>query len=422
MTAPPAWLHSFSNWLTPRRIRAQAIVLAICLWSVAIADFSTSGPMDRAGNIKFQDFLVFYTGGRPVAQNRIGEVYDFQAQQREYDAVVGRPVQVSLPDVYGPQVSLFFSPWSRLPFLAAASLWSGASALVYFLCCFWIWRACPELRSAWSIVLPAMLGFPPFFHFAVRGQLSSLVLLCSVVALFAFRSGRDWLAGFALGSLVFKPQFLAGILAILIFSLAWKTLAGVTAACLAQLGLAWTCFGTPVMRAYFATLRHLPQTIGMLEPGFSQAQMHSLHSFWSLLLPWPAVSAIAYAGSSILVLGIAVRTWNSGADMAIRFSSLILATVLLNPHLFIYDLLAMVPIFFLLTNWTLENSQDAWSRGMQSLLYLCFLLPLFGPLAIWTHVQLSVIAFMGLLVTLSGVLPGREKSLTAECAEGPRRL
>jgi hypothetical protein len=34
------------------------------------------------------------------------------------------------------------------------------------------------------------------------------------------------------------------------------------------------------------------------------------------------------------------------------------------------------------------------------LLYLAFLLPLFGPLAHWTHLQLSVVVFAALLWTL----------------------
>ena len=403
IAAPPTWLHDFSNWLTPRRIRAQAIVLALCLWSVAIADFSTSGLVDRAGNIKFQDFLAFYTGGKMVAELRSSELFDFLVQQKEYKTVLGQPAEVSLPGVYGPQVSLFFSAWSRLPFTVAASLWVAASILIYFGCCFWVWRACPGLLSAGGIVLPAMWAFPPLFHVAVRGQLSSVLLFCVVGAFFAFRSGRDWLAGFALGSLVFKPQFLAGILLIFFFSLAWKSLAGVFAACLLQLGLAWSFFGTAVMRAYFATLWRLPQMAASLEPGVSQAQMHSLRSFWLLLLPWPTVSLVLYVLSSIVILVIAARAWKSGARFAVRFSAVVLAAALVNPHLFVYDLLVLVPVFFLLANWTIEHSASTWSPSIQALLYLCFLLPLFGPLAIWTHVQLSVIAFVGLLVVLGAI-------------------
>jgi hypothetical protein len=41
------------------------------------------------------------------------------------------------------------------------------------------------------------------------------------------------------------------------------------------------------------------------------------------------------------------------------------------------------------------------------LLYLAFILPLFGPLSSWTHLQLSVIAFAAILWTLSKVPRGQ---------------
>ena len=59
-----------SAWLTPRRIRAQAIVLALCLWGVCAVDYATPGIFDRAGNIKFQDFIQFPISARLIAQGR----------------------------------------------------------------------------------------------------------------------------------------------------------------------------------------------------------------------------------------------------------------------------------------------------------------------------------------------------------------
>jgi Glycosyltransferase family 87 len=400
MPAPPTWLLRFADWLTPRRIRVQAIILAVCLWSVAIADFSNAGLMDRAGNIKFQDFLAFYTGGKLVLQDRSGDLFDFHAQQNEYQTLLGKPTEAQLPGVYGPQVSLLFSTFSRLPFLVAALTWAMVATFIYLLCCFWIWRSCPQLDLAPGLIIPILLAFPPFFHFVVRGQLSSLVLLCFTAAFYAFRSGYTWVAGLALGSLIFKPQFLIGILVILFFGFAWKSMAGVFVACLLQLGLAWSYFGTAVMRAYLATLWHLPQMATSLEPGISQAQMHSLRSFWVLLVPWRTASEIAYILSSVVVLVIATKVWKSRGALTARFSALVLATVLVNPHLFVYDLVVLVPVFFVIANWALENPANEWSQGVRPLLYLSFILPLFGPLTIWTHVQLSVIAFAGLLMVV----------------------
>jgi hypothetical protein len=399
-----ACLNQLANWLTLRRIRAQAIILCICLWSVAAVDFSSHGLLDRAGNIKFQDFLVFYTSGKLVMQHRSDRLFDPQVRIQKIQTVVGYPTQVQLPAVYGPQVGLFFSFFSRLSFLSAAVVWTIISIVFYLLGCYWIWQCCPELYSLrWTIVL-LILAFPPFFHFVVRGQLSSLVMLCFVAAFRAFQTKHEWLAGLALGSLVFKPQFLIGIVIVLLAARAWKNIGGILTGSLVQLGLSWAYFGTAVMRAYVTTLWHLPQNVSSLEPGVSQAQMHSLRSFWTLIFPWSGVSGIFYAISSIAVLYISAKAWKSSGPLALRFSILVLATVLVNPHLFIYDLLVLAPIFFLVSTWTVQHSKHSSSSTLKALLYFSFLLPLFGPIAIWTHVQLSVIAFVGLLIVLASIL------------------
>ena len=100
------------------------------------------------------------------------------------------------------------------------------------------------------------------------------------------------------------------------------------------------------MRAYFDTLWHIPRWIGTAEPGMAQAQMHSLRSFWALLVPWPTVALVLYVLSSTVVLIIAAASWKSLVNLALRFSSLIFAAILINPHLFVYDLLVLAPALF----------------------------------------------------------------------------
>src|SRR5438128_2134259 len=64
------WIPSFAHWLNPRRLRAQAMLLAVCLWGVCAFDYSTPGLFDRAGNIKFQDFFQFPVSANLIAQGR----------------------------------------------------------------------------------------------------------------------------------------------------------------------------------------------------------------------------------------------------------------------------------------------------------------------------------------------------------------
>jgi len=111
-----SWIDSSLRWLTPRRLRAQAIVLAICLWGVCAIDFATPGLFDRAGNIKFQDFLPVYISAKLISRHRASEMYDQQTTNRNASRDHRRPGRVRIPFLYGPQVGLLFVPLSEFSF------------------------------------------------------------------------------------------------------------------------------------------------------------------------------------------------------------------------------------------------------------------------------------------------------------------
>ncbi len=79
-------------------------------------------------------------------------------------------------------------------------------------------------------------------------------------------------------------------------------------------------------------------------------------------------------------------------------------------------LLVMAPAFLLLTDWSLQNSQHPAKPALDVLLYLAFLLPLFGPLAHWTHLQVSVVVFVALLWILHRIATASHKLAFAETA------
>lgn len=408
-----AWTAFAAQWLTLRRLRAQAIVLAFCLWGVCAVDFATPGLFDRAGNIKFQDFIQFPIAARLIAQGRVDELYDDRVLADGIRAIVGRQTSVYLRYFYGPQVALPFLPFASLSFLAQAELWVTFSVLMYFASIYLLWRFCRALRPYPGFVFLCAIAYPPLFHFFVRGHLSAVVLVCFSAACLAFLGRREWLAGIALGFLVFKPQFLVAVPLVLLLAQAWKPFAGLAVSAGAQLAATFIYFGPKVMRAYFSMLFHSAARPSTTELTLSSIQMHSLRSFWSLLIPWPPGVWVFYLLSSLAVVGIAAAVWKSSAPLALRFSALVFASVLVNPHLYIYDLLALVPPFLLLADWTLNNPRLPSCTTFRVLLYLAFLLPLFGPLARWTHVQLSVPVFAGLLWMLwrESTTPGHVGSI-----------
>jgi len=394
------WDHVSMRWLTARRLRAQALTLAICLWGVFAVDFTTPGFFDRAGNIKFQDFIPLYVSARLVAEHRSVDLYDRGIQQSEIRSLIQEPNRVQVPYLYGPQVALLLLPLAKLSFPVAARIWVTLSLFISFVCFYTMWKRCPHLQSQAYLIVVGALAFPPLFHFVVRGQLSALVLACFTAALLAVQANRNWVAGIALGFLIFKPQFLVAIPLILLLARAWRILAGLLLSSVVQLAFTRVYFGAEVMHAYGEMLRHAPNWIDLAELPLALIQMHSLRSFWSLLISAPQVAFVLYALSSVGVIWITTIIWKSALSLSLRFSALIVAAVLVNPHVFVYDLLVMAPALLLIGDWCLTPDQLAFVPRIALLAYLAYALPLFGPLTQWMHLQFSVVVFAALLWTL----------------------
>ncbi len=103
------------------------------------------------------------------------------------------------------------------------------------------------------------------------------------------------------------------------------------------------------MRNYGRALFHFREVFPLVEPRLYQT--HSLGSFWSLLLPWPRAAFGLSVASAIGVLALTVLCWRAQASLAIRYSALLFATVLVAPHLTVYDLVILAPAFLLLGDW-----------------------------------------------------------------------
>jgi hypothetical protein len=130
----------------------------------------------------------------------------------------------------------------------------------------------------------------------------------------------------------------------------------------------------------------------LLEP--KPYQTHCLRTFWSMLIGSNGVAFTLYVMSATVVLWWTISIWRRRpeASLAVRYSSLLLATVLIAPHLTVYDLVILAPALLVTADWLVGELRESRRRGLGTILYFVYMLPLIGPLARWTHVQLSVIA------------------------------
>ncbi len=388
-------------WLTPKRLCAHGAILALCLWSVYLWTIATPGLRDRNGNLKGTDFLHLYTLGSLAAAHRGADLYDMNAQAALAAQRVPEAAGIRYLPLYPPQVSIFFAPLAHLSYGWALILWWSLSGATYALCCYSVWRACPNLRGYAGTVILLAAAFPAFFHLIAWGQTSAIALACFTGMFFLLRDRREFFAGLALGCLIFKPQLaLAAVIAFISIGV-WKVVAGAALSAAAQLSVAALYYGTEPLRQWLRTLRNVRSLLPLLEPKLYQT--HSLRTFWSMLIdmfaPWPTLSLVLYVLSAAVVLGLTIACWKrtSTKPLPLRYSALLLATVLVAPHLTVYDLVILAPAFILLANWLADQPATPSNRWLEIFLYLAYMLPLLGPLARWTHLQLSVLAMTAIL-------------------------
>src|SRR5439155_403067 len=88
-------------------------LLAICIWTIWIVDFSVPGPIDRLGKVKGTDFLHFYVTGSLVHEGRWEQLYDARAQfERASTVAPGSPDTVFIP-IESPQTAAHRRPRAR---------------------------------------------------------------------------------------------------------------------------------------------------------------------------------------------------------------------------------------------------------------------------------------------------------------------
>ncbi len=392
-------LAKAASWLTPKRLRVHGLLLALCLWSVYFWNIAAPGLLDRAGNLKGTDFLHFYTLGSlalaHLGPNLNNDLYNMPAQSALAGERVPAAAGLRYLPLYPPQVSIFFAPFARLSYPSALILWLTLSALLYSVCLYAVWRTCPSLQSCKLTILILALAYPAFWHLIAWGQTSALALACFTLAYFALRAQREFLAGMAFGCLIFKPQLGVATAVIFVAARRWKVIAGALLSASAQLAAAWIYYGPDSLRTWIDVLLRVPSQLPLLEPKLFQT--HSLRTFWTMLLPWPRLDLALYTVTALLTLALAARCWQSSLSLPLRYSALLLTTVLVAPHLTVYDLVILAPAFLLLSDWIVVQPSQANSPNLKLLLYLAFILPLVGPLARWTHLQLSVPVMLAIL-------------------------
>jgi hypothetical protein len=384
------------RWLTRKRLRVHALLLALTMWGIYSWTIRTPTFRDRNGNFRGTDFLHLYTLGSLAVAHRGSELYDEQSQALLAAHRVPEAAGIRYLPLYPPQVSILFAPLAFLSYGWALAVWWISTGLIYAACCYGIWRSCPALGDfGWTVALIA-LAFPAFFNLIAWGQTSALALACFTLAFLLLRNRQEFAAGLALGCLVFKPQLGLAAAIVLIMTARWRIVAGSAVSAAGQMAVGIFYYGIDPFLSWLKTLWRVPALLSDFEP--RPYQTHCLRTFWSMLVPWSGVSLALYGISAVVVLAWTIAIWKRQGPCPLKYSALLLATVLVSPHLTVYDLVILAPAILLVADWRLSHPMAPTGIGV--LLYLVCVLPLLGPYTRWIPIQWSVIAMAALLYSI----------------------
>ncbi len=371
-------------------LRGYAAVLALSLWVVAAWSLATPGRLDRNGTLKGTDFVSTWLPGHIVAHGPVAALYDRKWWRAAFPRLFPDvPGLLYLPN-YPPQAALLFSPLGRWPFESALIFWTMVSVALYSGSVYALWRRCPSLSVDGATVALIAAGWPAFYLLVLNGQNTTIVLACYTAAALACVAGREWWMGAAFGLCAIKPHFLAAPALALLLAGRWRAVAGICTSVAVQVGVTAAVLGPAVFVTYGAVSLELLRDPAIFEPKLWQA--HGLKNATNLMLGRGTAAAVVFLVSAGLVLWLAVRAWGKGpsSPAPIRFAILVVASALLNLHLYGYDLVVLAPALLFAADWCVAHPDLPAARRLAWLTAAIVLVPLLAPLAAFTRVQLSV--------------------------------
>ncbi|MBP63689.1 MAG: hypothetical protein CMJ62_19365, partial [Planctomycetaceae bacterium] len=258
----------------------------------------------------------------------------------------------------------------------------------------------------WAI--PFVLLYMPVIENFTSSQKGSVCLLVLTATYCLMNRDRRLGAGIVFGLLVFKPQLTLVIAVTMFVKREWRFVLGMMSTATVFLSLS-LCLGIDVCRQY--VVFSLGAGDYLRTAGYQLVESHCLYGFFVLLtgdgdLSLARVLTAVSAAALILVLGSMLRgTLQTGTRrFAAQFAALVIATVLLSPHLFTYDLTILLLAMYL-TWLLLSHDQRPVGKLRQTLVSLSLVAYVSPQLSVWlaesTSLQITVFIQAAWLIALS---------------------
>lgn len=363
------------------------------------------------------DFIIFYTGSQILLDGKAENLYDLNVQKeyQRYFKVSIRPDP--LPYNHPAYELLLFLPLARLPYTSAFIVW-GIVNILLVVGIVWLLSATINKENR-KLAMLLCAGFFPVTATLWHGQDSILSTFLLAAVLVNLRRGRDYLAGMALALGLYKPQLVLPIALILAIKRRWA----VIFACMAVGGIlvctSIVMTGWSGAVQYVRLLSWINQTNYTIDPVHMANLRGIFENLWNIGVP-RGIILLTTAGASICVLYWSWLRWKSNGTaydtmLDLRFSHLIVATLLVSYHLYVHDLtLLAIPLITLLNHGATSGRDAPMARKAILVVLIVLSLPVVALL-----LPLRLMSWMAIGLLLLGAILSYELR-QAEIGHGTR--
>jgi hypothetical protein len=338
------------------------------------------------------DFTEFYGAGKIVLSGRLDKLYDRNEQtSAQKDIVLERDAFV--PFAYPPQMALFYSLFSMIPFQASYLLHTFLmiAALVYSL---YLLQGIGFYRSIYfEFVLAAMLFYYPIFRAVLGGQNTPITILLLSASYAALRAEKQVLAGIYLGLLLYKPQLSIVLLCLLLLIGKWRTFsAGVVIGLLFYV-IDCYYFGQDWIARWYSYANWVVSTSMAMEGEKAISWIGFLRNAYGIDTPAVLVSGYVLAGMTTAVLALLWLFQTGRSSFRNLYGLAAPGLILISPHTYYYD--AGILMFSAFAVYYLEGKHRI---GFLSLVWSLGMLQVFSKQLHFSPVFFSVlICFIGMV-------------------------
>ncbi len=364
------------------------------------------------------DFEAFYTAGRILNRGEPNRLYDVSLQQE-----IQREVGIAGPFMayyHPPFEAPLFSPFALFSYAHAFLLWAAVNLAVLGLIIFLLIATGYQLSSGLHFVWAAICLFFMLATLAL-GQDTLLLVPIFMLAYFALKRRREFIAGLVLGIGLFRLEVLLPFVFIFLLRRRWKLVAGFSVMGTIALVLSTAVVGTPGLAIYFKTLVSVGGAAGgSLADRTSAAMMPSLRGVMVAL--FGGVIPDRFMFPAVLLATVFLLGWTArylrhldnptDRSFDLEFSLAVVAALLASYHVFVSELAPLILVGFLVLAYESRKPDHGVLANRQgTALFSLFLCVVVGAAMVHSlDFSVEAVVLLGLMVWLSREIAAPEDS------------